>query len=302
LSGVLVKLRSCIPIISALVVFLCSLFFSQYVLAGTGVDSIGNRVTVPGNLTKIVSLSPGATETLFAIGIRDTVIGISDYCNWPPDFVQSKQRMGGFSSPNIEKIQAASPDVVIMGTVVPLKIKRQLDSLGIQVFVYNPKTYSALLDSVYQFGRMFSHEEEVGELIQSLQNGAADVVQRVQKRSVRPVTTFIEIFDNPLYGAGRTSLPGDLITMAGGRVVPEGELEYPRLNEEQLLVLNPEAIVLGHEADLKQFLSIHEHVAGIRAIKNRKILIPDPDQFLRPGPRVLNALKEIAQFLHPEVF
>jgi len=297
-----VKLRICMPIICVLVIFSFILFSARYAAAGTGVDSIGNRVTVPGKRAKIVSLSPGATETLFAVGIRDTVVGISDYCDYPPDFVRTKQRIGGFSSPNIEKIQAASPNVVIIGTVVPLKIKRQLDSLGIQVFVYNPKTYSAFLDSVYQFGRMFSHEEGAGTLIQSLQNGAADIVQHVRKRSVRPVTTFIEIFDNPLYGAGRNSLPGDLVTMAGGRIVPEGDLEYPRLNEEQLLVLNPEAIVLGHEADLAKFLSVHEHISSIRAIQNHKILIPDPDQFLRPGPRVLNALKEIAQFLHPEAF
>jgi len=297
-----VKLCGYFSIILVFLLVMCILFPVRQAVAGTGVDSIGSRVTVPGNRTRIVSLSPGATETLFAIGIRDTIVGISDFCDYPPDFVRTKQRMGGFSSPNIEKIQAASPDVVILGTVVPLKIKMQLDSLGIQVFVYNPKTYSSLLDSVYQFGRMFSHEEMAGALIRSLQNGAADIVERVRNRSVQPVTTFIEIFDNPLYGAGRNSLPGDLVTMAGGRVVPEGELEYPRLNEEQLLLINPEAIVLGHKADLKQFLSMHEHVAGIRAIKNRKILIPDPDQFLRPGPRVMNALKEIAQFLHPEAF
>ncbi len=298
----MVKLHIRIPVISALIALLGMVLSVRVAAAGVGVDSFGNRVEVPGNRARIVSLSPGATETLFAIGIRDAVVGISDYCDYPPDFVHTKQRMGGFSSPNIEKIQAASPDVVILGTVVPLKIKRQLDSLGIQVFVYDPKAYSSLLDSVYQFGRMFSHEEEAVELILSLQNGAADVVQHVQKRSIRPVTTFIEIFDNPLYGAGRNSLPGDLVTMAGGRVVPEEDLEYPRLNEEQLLLLNPEAIVLGHEADLTQFLSTHEQVSDIRAIKNRKILITDPDQFLRPGPRVLNALKELAQFLHPEAF
>jgi iron complex transport system substrate-binding protein len=300
LSGDFVKLCSCFFFLS-LCLFVLFILPGRTV-AGTGIDSLGNRVTAPGKKARIVSLSPGATETLYALGVRDAIVGISDYCNYPPDFVRNRQRMGGFSTPNIERIEAAQPDVVILGTVVPLKIKRQLDSLGVQSYVYNPKTYRAFLDSVYQFGRMFSCEEEAGTLIQSLQDDAADIVQNIHAKSTHPVRTFIEIFDDPLYGAGRNTLPGDIVTMAGGRVVPEGDQEYPRLNEEQLLILNPEAIVLGHEANLVQFLSKHGHVSGIIAIRNRKILIPDPDQFLRPGPRVINALRDIAQFLHPEAF
>ena len=85
-------------------------------------------------------------------------------------------------------------------------------------------------------------------------------------------------------------------------MVPGTGSGYSRLTEEHIVELNPEAIILGHRIDLERFFEIHTNIASIYAIRNRKVLVPDPDQFLRPGPRVINALKEIAQFLHPEAF
>jgi len=282
-----------------LAVFLCMV---PPLYGRTGVDSIGNRITVPDNTVRIVSLSPGATETLFAIGLKNQIVGISDFCNYPPDFVKTKSRMGGFSTPNIEKIQAVFPHVVILSTVVPLSIKNQFDHIGIQLFVYEPKNFNMLLSTIEQFGRLFHREQCAQALVLKLKTNAGTIVQAVRKNSVRPVRTFIEIYYDPLYGAGRNSLPGDLVTLAGGEVIPATHDEYPRLNEESLLVLNPEAIILGHNTDLEQFMKIHRNISNTAAMKNRKIFVPDPDEFLRPGPRVINALQEIAEFLHPEAF
>lgn len=279
------------------------LFFLYLPLyGGTGVDSRGVSVTVPDENVRIVSLSPGATETLYALGLRDEIVGVSDFCNYPPDFVSKKPGLGGFSTPNLEKIQAVSPHVVILTTVVPIHIKNQFDRLGIAIFVTEPKGFSQLLYLIRQFGKMFNRETEAYMLVSDMEEEAGKVTYAVKTKSLAPVKTFIEIWYNPFYAAGRDTLPGDLVTIAGGEVIPKTGKDYPRLSEESLLALNPEAIILGHNIDVNTFLETHVNIAGVYAIRNNKIFAPDPDEFLRPGPRVVNSMREIARFLHPEAF
>lgn len=282
-----------------IIIFLMSPFNAN---SGTGVDSLGNRITVPGGKIRIVSLSPGATETLYLLGLRDEIVGISDFCNYPPEFVSTKPTMGGYSTPNIEKIRSVSPHVVILTTVVPHYLKDQFDKLGIPIFVSVPKSFNELLFSIEQYGKLLGRERDAYGLIDKLIAEAGEVTRAIRARSIKPVRTFIEIYNNPLYAASRNTLPGDIVTMAGGEVVPDTVEEYPCLNEENLLLLNPEAIILGHNTDLSNFIETRRNLAGIIALRNRKILVPDPDEFLRPGPRVINALKQIARFLHPEAF
>jgi len=286
-----------IPITSLLVFFPFSIL-----MGGTAVDSRGITVSVPDNGVRVVSLSPGATETLYKLGMRDEIVGVSDYCNYPPEFIASKPKVGGYSTPNLEKIQSLAPHAVLLNTVVPIHIKNQFEVLDIPLFVMEPKSFSELLSMVEQFGMLFHRENEARALITEMKEEAGAVEAAVRTKSIQPVKTFIEIWYNPFYAAGRYTLPGDIVSMAGGRVVPDGHDEYPRLNEEILLELNPEAIVLGHQVDRESFIEIHANIVRVYAIRNNKVFIPDPDEFLRPGPRVLNALEEIARFLHPEAF
>ncbi len=280
----------------AILIFCTSLF------AGVGIDSLGNKVVIPDKNFRVVSLSPGATEILFAIGIRDELVGISDFCNYPPKLVKGKPRMGGFSTPNIEKIESVNPDVVILTTVIPDSIAKQLKKLGIKYFVAEPKSINQLLEIINQIGGLTNHTKEASSLINEMKSRISAVTERIKERSLRPVKTFIEIWYNPIYAAEKNTLPGDIVTKAGGEVVPDTGKSYPQLNEETLLTLDPEAIILGHKTTMEEFMKIHKNVLSITAIKNKKILIPNPDVFLRPGPRVVDALEEIAKFLHPEAF
>ena len=151
-------------------------------------------------------------------------------------------------------------------------------------------------------GKMFGRDKEAQKLVMGMQKEAGEVTRAIRGKSIAPVKTVIEIFYNPYFAAGRNTLPGDIVTIAGGEVVPKTSKDYPRLSEESLLVLNPEAIILGHMTDMESFLETHWNVSGIQAIRNNKIFTPNPDEFLRPGPRVMKSLREIARFLHPEAF
>jgi iron complex transport system substrate-binding protein len=268
--------------------------------AGTGTDSRGEKVTIPGTGARVVSLSPGATETLYELGVRSEIVGVSDFCNYPPEFVETKPRMGGVSTPNIERIQEARPHAVILTTMVPLAVKAQFDRLGIALFVTEPKSFSQLLRLVEQLGLLLNKKDEARALAQGMSEEAGRITGMIRAKSVAPLRTFIEVWHNPYYAAERGTLPGDIVTLAGGRVVPETGNRYSQISEETLLELDPEAIILGHKADLQTFLDTHRNLAGVHAVRNRKILSTDPDEFLRPGPRVVRSLAEIAHFLHPE--
>lgn len=286
----------CFKLTFFLLIFIFIIYISLF--GGTGEDSLGNKISVPDEGVRIVSLAPGATEILYELGLREQIVGISEFCDYPPDFVTSKPRMGGFSTPDIEKVQAENPDVVILTRVMPIQVKYQFDRLGIQLFVAEPKNINELLKTIKQFGYLFNRVNEAHELINRMESRAGEVAGAITGRSTNPVITMIIIWNKPYYTASRKTLPGDIVRMAGGRVVPDTTQEYLLINEERILQINPEALILGHEIDMTDYRNIE----SIRALRNNKVFIPDPDEFLRPGPRIIDALTEIAHFLHPEAF
>jgi iron complex transport system substrate-binding protein len=263
---------------------------------------MGSRVTIPEEGAKIVSLSPGATEILFELGLDEAVVGVSDFCDYPPEETARTPKMGGFSNPNIEKIQAQGPHVVVLTKSMPIGVKHQFDRLGIQLFVAESKSFEELLRMIVALGELTGRTEQAASLVLRMKSEAGVIVQTVRSRSTRPVSTMIEIWKDPYFVAGKNTLPGDIVRLAGGKVVPDSLREYPLLSEEAIVEIDPEALLIGHIIEEGGILESHRNVASITAIRNSKVFVPDLDTFLRPGPRVISALREIAEFLHPEAF
>lgn len=289
-------------LINVLVVILVFSLFGGSLYAGTARDTMGNYISIPDEGIRAVVLSPGAAEIMFSIGLDKEVVGVSDYCNWPPEKVKKIRKVGGFSTPNVEIIGVLKPHVIIMTTVVPYNVKEQLQSLGIKVFISEPSNFSSLLDSIIEIGKLFNRREQAYRLVSYMKSEVGRVQSMIRTRAVSPVRTIIEIWDNPFYVASPDTLPADIVKLAGGEVVPSDISGFVRISEETIIALKPEAIVLGHKINVDDFINSHKNLSVIPAIRNRKIIVPDPDEFLRPGPRVVNALKEIARYLHPEVF
>jgi iron complex transport system substrate-binding protein len=290
------------PFLTGVLVITFMMCFLFTLHAGTAIDSLGNRISIPDEGARIISLSPGATEVLFALGLDQELVGVSDFCNYPPEGTAGKPKMGGFSTPNIEKIQAQGPHVIVLTKSMPVGVKHQFERLGIQLFVAESSSFEELLRMIVALGALIGREDEAKSLAHSMKIEAGGIVEAVRSRSTRPVKTMIEIWKDPYYVAGKNTLPGDVVRMAGGRVVPESSKEYPILSEEAILEINPEALLIGHSIDTGDIMESHRNLASISAIRNNKIFVPDPDTFLRPGPRVVSALQEIARFLHPEAF
>ncbi|RKY02687.1 MAG: hypothetical protein DRP54_01280 [Spirochaetes bacterium] len=291
-----------IRIIQILIIVVLFFIAGGLLYGGTGRDTMGNYVSIPDKDIRAVVLSPGAAEVLFSIGLDEEIVGVSDYCNWPPEKVKAKKKVGGFSTPNIEIISVLKPHVVVLTSVVPYNIKEQLESLGIKIFVSEPSSFVELIDSIVELGKLFNRKEDAYRIVSYMKDEVGKVQSLIRTNSLRPVKTMVEIWDNPLYVASPDTLPADIVRLAGGEIVPSDTSGFVRISEEVVIALKPEAMVLGHKISVDDFISAHKNLSIIPAMRNRKIIVPDPDEFLRPGPRVVNALKEIARYLHPEAF
>ncbi|HWC77902.1 MAG TPA: cobalamin-binding protein [Blastocatellia bacterium] len=257
-------------------------------------DEIGRKVTLKPNPERIVSLAPSITETLYALGLVDRVVGVTTFCDYPPE-VRSKENVGDTLRPNIERIVSLKPDLVIVSTASQLEqsVKR-LEELGIPVYVTNARDLDGVIGSIERTGEITGASDRAKELAIALRRRIDAVRARVEGR-VRPPVFFI-LGSEPLITAGGSSFINDLITRAGGRSISSGETaEYPQYSLETAVARQPEVVFLqAGEGSLPARL---EQTPAARA---GRVYILDDALLLRPGPRIVDGLEQMAARIHPE--
>ncbi|MDH7498236.1 MAG: ABC transporter substrate-binding protein, partial [Syntrophomonadaceae bacterium] len=208
-------------------------------------DDRGRTVELQEEPRRLVSLSPAQTEILFALGLGDRVVGVTDYCDWPEE-ARRKPKIGGFSSPNLEKVVAARPDLVV-GNSMHLEAADQLEKLGIAVIILDPHSVEGTLDSIEKLGRVTGRSEEAAQLRAAIQADLDAVRQTLAKagKSERP-RVYYEVWYGPLMTAGPNTVIDDVIRLAGGvNVAADAQVEYPEYSEEVLLAKNPQVMIQG---------------------------------------------------------
>ncbi|MBN2440572.1 MAG: ABC transporter substrate-binding protein [Spirochaetales bacterium] len=268
------------------------------------IDEAGRTVIIPPRLDSIISLSPANTEILFAIGAGDNVVGVTDYCNYPPR-VSGIPKVGGFADVNIEKIAELNPDLIFASHLHISKVLPALENLGFTVVVTNPVTVPGVFDSIEFVGKICARESETKILIDDLHTKFESFSALLRDKG--KFTVYWELSED-LWTIGKNSYVDDLITKAGGQNIA-AHLNAPwlQLSNEFILHANPHTI----------FLADHPYVINRDALKNRpgwnslaavqnnriiEVTLEENDAVSRPGPRVIEALHYIAKNLHPEVF
>ena len=187
----------------------------------TVIDEIGRQIEIKHAPARIVSLAPSITETLFALGAGDRVVGVTSYCDFPPDAL-SKDRVGDTLRPNIEMIVALRADLAIASTASQLEsFVRNLDRVGIAVYVSDPRNLEGALQSINRIGDVIGASNEAGRLTQKLTSRIAVVQSRVSG-ATRPRVLFL-LGTSPLITVGGGSFIGDLIDRAGGESISRSE-------------------------------------------------------------------------------
>jgi iron complex transport system substrate-binding protein len=175
-------------------------------------DGAGRKIAVAANPQRIISLAPNLTEILFALGLGDRVIGVTSYCDFPAE-AKSKEKVGDTLHPNLERIIALKPDLVLITTSSQLEvIARQLDQLSIPVFVTNPRNVREVIASIRALGDLSSASVKANEIAGEMERRIGDVERRV-KDWPKPRVLYV-LQTGPLISAGRNTFINDLIELA----------------------------------------------------------------------------------------
>jgi len=265
-------------------------------------DMLGRRLTVPERPRRVVSLAPSLTETVYAVGAGDRVVGVTQYCDFPPE-AASKPKVGGIYNPNLEAILSLEPDLVLATTEGNREEHiRELERLRLPVYVVRPVDFASVLESIERVGRLLGRAAETERLVAGLRRDAEGIERRL--RGLRRPRVLYVVWGSPLVVPGRDTLITDLIRRAGGESVSgEAPLAYPRLSLEEALVRRPERVVLARQGQesVEERLREWPELGLLPAVRQGRIQSIDGDLMHRPGPRVLDGLRALARLLHPEV-
>jgi iron complex transport system substrate-binding protein len=253
-------------------------------------DDLGRTLSLPAPASRIVSLAPGITESLFAIGAGRQLVGVTTYCSYPPE-ARQKPSVGGMTTPSIEAITALSPDLVVATVEGNLREDvRTLERIGIPVFVTNPRTLEAIQHSLTQLGILTGHGEEARHLVRTLQQ-REDSLRR--EASTPPVRTMLILALQPLVVAGSNTFLDDLLRAAGAENIgARSPGSYPTISREAVAAGDPEVLILLSDAaaDTSTLLEQFPEWRTLSAIRTGHVFIVDADLLSRPGPRSLEGL------------
>jgi len=260
-------------------------------------DEIGRTINVRENPQRIISLAPSVTETLFALGLGDRVVGVTSYCDYPPEAAR-KEKVGDTLKPSIEKIVALKPDLVIASTSSQLEqFVRDLDKVGIPVYVSNPHNLAGVLATIEVIGEIIGADRRAKELTNDMRARIEAIESGLAGIKGRPGVLFI-LGVEPLITTGGKSFINELISLAGGNSISRDvEAEYPQYSLESAVAARPEVIFLQTGES-----RLPERLNQTPAALAGRVFHIDDNLLLRPGPRIVDGLEQMAARIHPEAF
>jgi len=263
------------------------------------VDDLGRLVAINGTPQRIISLAPSNTEVLFALGLGDKVVGVTMYCDYPPEAL-NKTKVGGYYGPDIEKIIALQPDLILATDYHRFELIPALEEQGFTVFAVAPQTLDDVLESIQAVGNITGKEQEASGLVNEMQSKIEEIEELTQGLGERPRVFYVTWHD-PIWTVGRNTWIDDLISIAGGNNAFFQYFESGAMVEiEWVILLNPE-IFITSEWSYDWAINATE-LASTNASQTRRIFTYDDDLVQRPGPRLVEGLEWFAHFIHPEIF
>jgi iron complex transport system substrate-binding protein len=249
-------------------------------------------------------VAPNVTEILFALGLEDRLVGVSNYCQYPPE-AKKIEKIGGYINPSLEKIVALRPDLVVGIAEGDLRtFVDKLAGLKVPVYIANPRDALEVLTSIRKIGEVTFAPEPARRIVRSMEEKIGSIRDKVQGRR-RPRVLHILDF-NPLISAGKGTFVDDLIRLGGGRNVAEAATgKYPRFSMEEVLVQDPEVILLASMKSGDPLVKQRrwwERWKTISAVKQGRVYVLDSDLIHRPSPRMAEGLEKVAKAIHPEAF
>ena len=253
---------------------------------------------------RIVSVAPNVTEILFALGLEARVVGVTIYCQFPPE-AQKKEKIGGYINPSLEKIVALRPELVIGAAEGDLKnFVERLAALGVCVYIIHPRDVAGVIRSIENIGAVTFQAPKAQKMARAMRAQIQAIQKRIQDLP-RPRVLHVLSVD-PLISAGEGTFVNDLIRLAGGRNIAEKALaQYPRFSMEEIIRQDPQVIILSSMRSQDPMAAERKWWArwqNISAVRSGRIYVLDADLIHRPSPRIVQGLEKMARAIHPEAF
>jgi iron complex transport system substrate-binding protein len=278
------------------------------------VDDHGDTTSLTAYPEKIISVAPSCTEILFAIGAGDKVVAVTNYCNYPYNFTAwiaegNMTSVGDFTAPNLEVITALDPDLILASGGVQLDSVNNLRERGYKVLVLDPTSVDGILNDIELVGNATGKRDEAAALINDI-TSRIDAVGETVADADKPKVyyeTYYEITSS--WTIGGEAWQSELVEKAGGTNIFEDQQEdYYQYQVEALIARNPDVIVLpaeGMGSGTQASIDAVKARPGwdtTNAVQNDRIYQIDSDIIERFGPRIADAVEQLAEFFHPELF
>ncbi len=251
---------------------------------------------------RIVSLAPSVTETLFALGAGPDVVGVSQYCDYPPE-VLKLPKVGTFLTPNLEAIIALRPTLIIgLNLSSDQRELRALKSMGLQVVLARDQSFDEIELSIRKLGDATGHRTEATQLIARIDSQVGAVRKVVADQP--PVRVLMLVGHQPLVAVGRGTFLDDLLRLARADNIADlsGE-QWPQLSFEYIIAMRPEVILDGTMgSDPGAPAHFWDRYPSIPAVKDKRVFGYPDDPILHAGPRVGHSLEILAALIHPSAF
>ncbi|MBN2186540.1 MAG: cobalamin-binding protein [Dehalococcoidia bacterium] len=270
-------------------------------------DDLGREVTIEDLSVRIISLAPSNTEILFALGLGNRVVGVTDYCDYPPEAL-TKEKVGGpYSNVDTEKIVALQPDLVLASDVNSMETITTLEGLGLTVFGIEAIDLDDLLDDINTVGQITDKEVEAEAFTDEMRSriGAVTAETTGLSPEEKPRTLHI-CWHDPIYTCGRDTFIHDAIEKAGGVNIFADLEGWPAVDIEAVIWRDPEVILVtamgGTGSSTWDWVLTEPRLAGVSARQNGRVYYVESNWVERPGPRIVLGVEQLAKNIHPEIF
>lgn len=262
---------------------------------------------VPVPARRIVSLAPSVTETLFALGAQSLIVGVSRHCDVPVA-ARLKPKVGEFNTPDLALVTAAAPDVVLFAEHARLEDIEALARAGVPSLVLPARSVGEVVATIARLGEIAGRAGEARGLTEGIEAAVREIGGRLAASPPRTAPgVYVEV-DGPevLYAVGPGSFMDDVVRLAGGRnVFADRQAAYFPVSAAEVIAANPDVILVDYPFQYKVGVAKRPGWDAVAAVRGGRVYDGtdyDIILFNRPGPRIAQALREVARLLHPQVF
>jgi len=273
-------------------------------------DSLGQSVTLPAPPQRIISLAPSLTEILFALGLGERVVGVTEFCKYPPEALK-REKIGGYVNASQEKIVSLRPDIVFATRGTPTGFMDGLRKNGLQVMAVDQTSYDQVIASMEEMGRVCGVAEAGRKLGDELRRTREEI-----EAKTRPLTpeqrprALLVLSLNPLFVGGPGSFQHEMLEACGATEVSGLNKPFGALSEEAVVQADPQVVIFPNNdsgrivtvAGQLQRLRASAAWRGVSAVKTGRIIVVDVNHISIPAPRLALGFRELAHQLHPELF